>query len=60
MKLDRYVFRELVVPFFIGTVSVDWGSSSAAAVIAMIPMFVIGFAIQPFLVRGLAFGAVKG
>lgn len=48
------------VSAFVGTVSVDWGGSSAAAVIAMIPMFVIGFAIQPFLVRGLAFGAVKG
>jgi multiple sugar transport system permease protein len=48
------------VSAFVGTVSVDWGRSSAAAVIAMIPMFVIGLAIQPFLVRGLAFGAVKG
>jgi multiple sugar transport system permease protein len=48
------------VSAFVGTVSVDWGGSSAAAVIAMIPMFVIGLAIQPFLVRGLAFGAVKG
>jgi multiple sugar transport system permease protein len=48
------------VSAFVGTVSVDWGGSSAAAVIAMIPMFIIGFAIQPFLVRGLAFGAVKG
>lgn len=48
------------VSAFIGTVSVDWGGSSAAAVIAMIPMFVIGLAIQRFLVRGLAFGAVKG
>jgi multiple sugar transport system permease protein len=48
------------VSAFIGTVSVDWGGSSAAAVIAMIPMFVIGLGIQRFLVRGLAMGAVKG
>jgi multiple sugar transport system permease protein len=48
------------VSAFVGSVSVDWGASSAAAVIAMIPMFAIGLAIQPFLVRGLAFGAVKG
>lgn len=48
------------VSAFIGSVSVDWGGSSAAAVIAMIPMFVIGLAIQRFLVRGLAMGAVKG
>ena len=48
------------VSAFIGTVSVNWGGSSAAAVIAMLPMFVIGLLIQRFLVRGLAMGAVKG
>jgi multiple sugar transport system permease protein len=48
------------VSAFIGTVSVDWGGSSAAAVIAMLPMFLIGIGIQRFLVRGLALGAVKG
>jgi multiple sugar transport system permease protein len=48
------------VASFIGTVSVDWGGSSAAAVIAMIPVFVLGLGAQRFLVRGLTFGAVKG
>jgi multiple sugar transport system permease protein len=48
------------VSAFIGTVSVDWGGSSAAAAIAMLPMFLIGIGIQRFLVRGLAMGAVKG
>jgi multiple sugar transport system permease protein len=48
------------VSSFIGTVSVNWGGSSAAAVLAMAPMFIIGLAIQRFLVRGLAMGAVKG
>ena len=48
------------VASFIGTVSVDWGGSSAAAVVAMIPIFVLGLAAQRFLVRGLTFGAVKG
>ncbi|MGH7903149.1 MAG: carbohydrate ABC transporter permease [Candidatus Dormibacteraceae bacterium] len=45
---------------FIGTVSVDWGGSSAAAVLAMIPVFILGLAVQRFLVRGLTLGAVKG
>ena len=45
---------------FIGTVSIDWGGSSAAAVIAMLPVFVLGLAVQRFLVRGLTMGAVKG
>jgi len=45
---------------FVGSVSIDWGGSSAAAVIAMIPIFVLGLIAQRFLVRGLTFGAVKG
>jgi multiple sugar transport system permease protein len=48
------------VASFIGTVSVDWGGSSAAAVLAMVPVFILGLAAQRFLVRGLTFGAVKG
>jgi multiple sugar transport system permease protein len=50
----------LGVAGFVGTVSVDWGGSSAAAVIAMAPIFVLGLAAQRFLVRGLTMGAVKG
>ena len=45
---------------FIGTVSVDWGTSSAAAVVAMVPIFVLGLLVQRYLVRGLTMGAVKG
>src|SRR5690242_1652581 len=43
---------------FVGTVSIDWGGSSAAAVIAMIPVFALGLLAQRFLVRGLTLGAV--
>jgi multiple sugar transport system permease protein len=45
---------------FVGSVSIDWGGSSAAAVVAMVPIFVLGLLAQRFLVRGLTFGAVKG
>ena len=48
------------VASFIGTVSVDWGGSSAAAVLAMIPVFLLGWGVQRYLVRGLTLGAVKG
>lgn len=48
------------VSSFIGTVSIDWGGSSAAAVLAMIPIFILGLAVQRFLARGLTMGAVKG
>jgi multiple sugar transport system permease protein len=45
---------------FIGTVSIDWGASSAAAVVAMVPIFILGLMVQRYLVRGLTMGAVKG
>jgi len=45
---------------YVGSVSVDWGKSSAAAAVAMIPMIVIGFFMQKYLVSGLTAGAVKG
>jgi multiple sugar transport system permease protein len=48
------------VSSFIGSVSIDWGGSSAAAIVAIIPIFILGFAAQRFLVRGLTFGGVKG
>jgi multiple sugar transport system permease protein len=45
---------------FVGTVSIDWGGSSAAAVLATIPVFAMGLLVQRYLVRGLTMGAVKG
>lgn len=45
---------------YVGAISVDWGKSSAAATIAMVPMIIIGFAMQKYLVTGISAGAVKG
>lgn len=45
---------------FVGSVSVDWGKSSAAATITMVPIIVVGFIMQRYLVSGLTAGAVKG
>jgi len=45
---------------FLGSVSIDWGASSAAASIATIPIFIAGIFIQKYFVRGLTGGAVKG
>lgn len=45
---------------FVGSVSIDWGGSSAAAVLASIPVFIAGIFIQKYLVRGITTGAVKG
>jgi ABC-type sugar transport system, permease component len=45
---------------FVGSVSVDWGKSSAAAVVTMVPVIIVGFMMQKYLVSGLTAGAVKG
>lgn len=45
---------------FVGAISVDWGQSSAAAAIAMVPIILVGFFLQKYLVSGLTAGAVKG
>lgn len=45
---------------FLGSVSIDWGASSAAASLATIPIFIAGIFIQKYFVRGLTGGAVKG
>lgn len=45
---------------FVGAVSVDWGKSSAAAAVTMVPIIVVSFLMQKYLVAGLTAGAVKG
>lgn len=45
---------------FVGSVSVDWGKSSAAATVTMLPIIIIGFFIQKYLAEGTTGGAVKG
>lgn len=39
--------------------SVLWGEMSAAGVIALLPLLVVVFALQQYIVRGLTLGAVK-
>ncbi len=50
----------VAISSFVGSVSIDWGGSSAAAVLACIPILIVSFFIQKNLVRGLTAGAVKG
>jgi len=45
---------------YVGAVSVDWGKCSAAATITMVPIIIVGFFMQKFLVSGMTAGAVKG
>jgi multiple sugar transport system permease protein len=39
---------------------IQWGSMSAAAVVAIVPILAFALAVQRYLVRGLSLGAVKG
>lgn len=44
---------------FFGKMMVMWGEVGALSVMAMIPLFLMSFVVQRYLVRGLTMGAVK-
>jgi len=50
----------VAISSFTGVVSIDWGASSAAAVLAIIPIFIASTFIHKYLVRGMTLGAIKG
>lgn len=58
-SMDSYTLP-VGISRYVGSVAVDWGKSSAAAVVTMIPVILVGFAMQKYLVTGLTGGAVKG
>jgi len=45
---------------YVGAMSVDWGKCSAAATITIVPIIIVGFFMQKYLVVGMTSGAVKG
>jgi len=45
---------------YVGAISVDWGKCSAAATITIVPIIIVGFFMQKYLVTGMTAGAVKG
>jgi multiple sugar transport system permease protein len=58
-NLDTYTLP-VGISKFVGSISVDWGKSSAAATVTMVPMIIIGFFIQKYIAKGTTGGAVKG
>jgi multiple sugar transport system permease protein len=58
-NIDTYTLPAAISKF-VGSISVDWGKSSAAATVTMLPIVVAGFFAQKYLVRGMTLGAVKG
>jgi multiple sugar transport system permease protein len=45
--------------FFFGKMFAQWGQVGAVSILAMLPLFLISFLVQRYLVRGLTPGAVK-
>lgn len=45
---------------YAGAVSVEWGKCSAAATLTIVPIVLIGFLMQKYLVTGMTAGAIKG
>lgn len=58
-SIDTYPLT-VGVARYVGAISVDWGKTSAAATIAVVPIIIAGFFLQKYLVSGLTAGAVKG
>jgi multiple sugar transport system permease protein len=58
-NMDTYTLP-VGIAKFVGSVSVDWGKSSAAATLTMVPIIIVGFFIQKYMVRGMTMGSVKG
>ncbi len=58
-NMDTYTLP-VGIAKFVRAISVDWGKSSAAATVTMMPIIIVGFFIQKYLVRGMTMGAVKG
>jgi len=44
---------------FFGKMMVQWGEVGATSIMAMLPLFLMSFVVQRYLVRGLTLGAVK-
>lgn len=55
---DRWIFT-VGVASFVGEHSVSWSSLMAAGMIFIVPIVILFFFLEPFLVSGLTSGAVK-
>ena len=49
----------VAVQLFMRETGILWGQMTSAAVVMMVPVIILTFFIQRYLVRGLTFGAIK-
>ncbi|MFB0547092.1 MAG: carbohydrate ABC transporter permease, partial [Anaerolineae bacterium] len=53
------VTLSVYLPNFFGRHMIQWGLVGSTSVMAMVPLFLMSFVVQRYLVRGLTLGAVK-
>lgn len=57
-KSNAVTLSVYIVNFF-GKMMVQWGEIGATSIVSMLPLFILSFVAQRYLVRGLTMGAVK-
>lgn len=57
-KSQAVTLSVYIVNFF-GKMMVQWGEIGATSIVSMVPLFILSFMVQRYLVRGLTLGAVK-
>jgi multiple sugar transport system permease protein len=58
-QLDTYTLP-VGISKLVGELGGDWGKSSAAATVTMVPIIIVGFFVQKYIAQGTTGGAVKG
>lgn len=58
-QLDTYTLP-VGISKLVGELGGDWGKSSAAATVTMVPIILVGFFVQKYIAQGTTAGAVKG
>lgn len=53
------VTLSVYLPNYFGKMHQQWGQVGATSIIAMLPLFLMSFVVQRYLVRGLTLGAIK-
>lgn len=57
---DHYTVTVQLSSYFSEAVGLEWGPQAALSVVGALPVVLVAFAIQKYLIRGMTFGAVKG